>query len=80
MGGSLGPHAEGDPAYGTLCVAADRMVSELKGSVDRRAVTVMMDDALAASLLRTKRVDTLMLGYHSFMIGRNDLVSMSARF
>jgi hypothetical protein len=75
----LGPHAEGDPAYETLCVAADRMVSELEGSVDRRAVTVMMDDALAASLLRTERVDTLMVGYHSFMIGRNDLESMSAR-
>lgn len=55
------------------------MVAELDGSLDRRAVTVMMDDALAASLLRTERVDTLMLAYHSFMIGQNDLTSPSVR-
>jgi hypothetical protein len=36
---------------------------------------VMMDDALATSLLRTERVDSLMLAYHSFTIGEHELAS-----
>jgi len=68
---SLGPHRPGTPTHDTLRSAAGRLLAQTDDMIHRRALDVILDDALAPDLMESERVDTLVLSRHVF--GVDDL-------
>lgn len=71
----LGPHRPGTPTYDTLRIAAGRLLADVGDAIDRRALDVMLDDALAPEVMVGERVDTLMLSSHVFGLDGSQLVT-----
>jgi hypothetical protein len=70
----LGPHLPGTPTYDTLRSAAGRLLADVGDAIDRRALDVILDDALAPEVMIGERVDTLMLSSHVFGLDGSRLV------
>ncbi len=68
MATQFGPHRPGDVAYDTLRSAADRLLTEVGGALHRQELDLLIDDGVAAEVMRGERVDTVLVAHATFAL------------